>query len=135
MSERRRVLSGGIGFVLNAYLQSSSLLNPVGLAASALDQYNQQLSKQEAEMRAMVSQIENLKATFENGRLVVHLDKTAILGLVERMLKKSYAVKEAGMTAKFMIDSGADADKDHEGETRVAKPQHILEVRTEGNSG
>ncbi|MGA2874626.1 MAG: hypothetical protein ABSE82_03710 [Nitrososphaerales archaeon] len=114
--ERRKILSGGIGFVLNAYLQSSSLLNSAGLAASALEQYEKQLSKQEAEMRAMVSQIENLRATFEDGRLVVHMDKTTILGLVERMLKKSFAVKEAGMTATFTIDSDTDGDNDHEGE-------------------
>ena len=87
---RRKVLAEGVGFVLNSYLQSRSLLNPAGLAINAINQYEQQMSKQEreqlgkqeAEMRAMVSQIENLRATFEGGRLIVHLDKSTVLGLV-----------------------------------------------------
>lgn len=107
--ERRKLLSSGIGFVLNAYLQSRSLLNPVGLAAGAIDEYQQQQQdRQEAEMRAMVSQIENLRATFEDGKLVVHLDKSSILGLAERVFKKYFAAREAGMTAKFRIESGDD---------------------------
>jgi hypothetical protein len=130
--ERRKLLSGGIGFVINAYLQTSSLLNPVGLAANALNAYDQQLSKQEAEMRAMVSQIENLRATFENGRLLVHLDKTAILGLVERMLRKSFAMKEAGMTATFKIDSDLGGSKEHEGELALPNRSIYLKFVPEG---
>ena len=121
---RRKALSEGVGFVLNSYLQSRSLLNPAGLAINAISQYEQQMSKQEreqlgkqeAEMRAMVSQIENLRATFEEGRLIVHLDKTTVLGLVERMLRRTLAREEAGMTATFRIDLGTGAEADHEGE-------------------
>jgi hypothetical protein len=117
--ERRKVLVGAIGFVLNAYLESNSLLNATGLATSALNQYDQHLSKQEAEMRAMVGQIESLRATFENGKLVVHVDRITVLGLVERMIKKYFSVSEAGMTAEYRIDSGPGSDKDHDAELRL----------------
>ena len=121
--DRRKALAEGLGFVLNAYLQSRSLLNPTAMAVSAMGQYEQQLTKpererlqkQETEMRAMVSQIENLKATFEDGRLVVHLDKAALLGLVERKLRKSLAVKESAMTGTFNIRLGSASDEDCEG--------------------
>jgi hypothetical protein len=121
---RRKALAEGVGFVLNSYLQSRSLLNPAGLAINAINQYEQQMSKaereqlgkQEAEMRAMVSQIENLRATFEGGRLIVHLDKPTLLGLLERMLRRTLAREEAGMTAMFRIDLAAGGDADHEGE-------------------
>ena len=121
---RRKVLAEGVGFVLNSYLQSRSLLNPAGLAINAINQYEQQISKQEreqlgkqeAEMREMVSQIENLRATFEEGRLIVHLDKPTLLGLVERMLRRTLAREEAGMTAMFRIDLATGGDADHESE-------------------
>jgi anti-sigma28 factor (negative regulator of flagellin synthesis) len=137
---RRKVLAEGMGFVLNAYLQSRSLLNPTAMAVSALSQYQdqltkqerEQLSKQEAEMRAMVSQIENLKATFEEGKLVVHLDRLAVLGLMERMLRKALAVSESAMTAKFNINLGLDSDKDYEGELALASRSIYLKFVPEG---
>ncbi len=121
---RRKVLAEGVGFVLNSYLQTRSLLNPAGLAVNAINQYEEQMSKeererlgkQETEMRVMVSQIENLRATFEDGALIVHLDKQTVLGLVERMLRNTLAREEAGMTATFRIDLGTGGDADHEGE-------------------
>jgi hypothetical protein len=137
---RRKVLSEGIGFVLNTYLQSRSLLNPTAMAMSALNQYEEQLTKQEreqlrkqeAEMRAMVSQIENLRATFEDGKLVVHLDKAAVLGLMERMLRKSLAVRESAMTASFNISLGSDSDKEYEGELVLPSRSIFLKFVPEG---
>ncbi len=137
---RRKVLAEGLGFVLNAYLGTRSLLSPTGLAANALNQYEQQLTnqereqlgKQETEMRAMVSQIENLKATFEDGRLVVHLDKATVLGLVERTLRKSLAREEAGMTGVFNLDLGVPDDKDHEAEFSLPNRSVYLKFVPEG---
>ncbi len=137
---RRKVLAEGVGFVLNAYLQSRSLLNPTAMAVSALNQYEEQLGKQEreqlrkqeAEMRAMVSQIENLRATFEDGRLVVHLDRAAVLGLTERMLRKSLAVRESAMTARFNLDLGSDSDNECEGELVLPSRSIFLKFVPEG---
>jgi len=137
---RRKVLAEGLGFVLNAYLQSRTLLNPTAVAVSAMSQYEEQLTKpererlrkQEAEMRAMVSQIENLRATFEDGRLVVHLDKAAILGLAERKLRKALAVSESAMTARFDIKLSAGADEECEGELVLASRSIYLKFVPEG---
>jgi hypothetical protein len=68
----------------------------------------------------MVSQIENLKATFEDGRLVVHLDRAALLGLIERKLRQSLAIREAAMTASFNVNLSPAAETDHEGELALA---------------
>jgi len=138
---RRKVLAEGVGFVLNAYLGTSRLLNPTGLALGALNQYEQQLTnqekeqlgKQEIEMRAMVSQIENLRATFEGGMLVVHLDRKVVLGLVERMLRKSLAREEAGMTAIFKLDLGSESEKDHEAEFSLPNRSIFLKFVPEGS--
>ena len=120
---RRKALAEGVAYALNAYLQAGRVLNPSELAASALrggesasDQGGQQFDRQEDVLRAMGSQIQNLMATYEGGRLVVYLDRKTALELIERMLKKSFARQEAAATAMFRIDLGPYMEKDHDGE-------------------
>ena len=137
---RRTALAEGLGFVINSYLQTRSLLNPTGMAANALDQYGQQLelsekeslSRQEAEMRAMVGEIQNLRATFDNGRLVVHMDKAMVLELVENYLRKMLARQEAGATATFKVDLGAAAEADHDAELVFPRRSIFLKFVPEG---
>jgi hypothetical protein len=137
---RRTALAEGLGVALNSILKSRSLLNPTGLAVSALNQYGEQLdrkekedlARKEAEMRAMVSQIQNLRATFEGGRLVVHVDKATVLELIENMLKKSLARQEAGMTATFKVEPGEGGEKDHDAELNLPSRTIYLKFVPEG---
>jgi len=137
---RRKALAEGVGFVLNSYLSSRSLLNPAGMAANALNQFGGQgtdddqrgAAREEAQMRAMVSQIQNLRATFEEGNLVVHMDMETVLELVENALKKRFAASEAGMTATFKIDTGANQESDHEAELVLPSRSIFLKVVPNG---
>ena len=123
-SERRTALAEGLGLVINSILSTRSLLSPAALAANALGQYQDQserqqkedMAKQEAEMRAMVAEIRSLRASFEGGKLILHIDKPTILGLLENALKKSLAAKEAAMTATFKVEPGYAIFRDHDAE-------------------
>lgn len=107
-----------------------------------LDQYGGPVDKKEeknparreAEMRAMVSQIQNLRARFDDGRLLVHMDKSAILELFENKLKKSLARQEAGMTAAFEVDLTTEEGKDHEGELVLPNRSVFVKFVPEGRS-
>ena len=133
-------MAQGLGFVISSYLQSRSLLNPTGMAVNALNRYREQLeqeekenlARQEAEMRAMVSRIQNLRATFENGKLVIHLGRAAVMELIEDMLKKTFATQEAGTTASFRVDLGANGETDHEGELALPSRKVFLKFVPEG---
>jgi len=137
--ERRKALADGLAFAINAVAQSGSLLNPSELAVSALDaaegasnQREQQFDKQEAELRAMANEIQNLKATYEEGKLAVYLDKKTTLDLIERMLKRYFATREAATTATFKIDLGPYTEKDHDGELVLANRSIYVKFVPEG---
>lgn len=110
------------------------------MAANALSQYGERLEKsekdnlaaQEAEMRDMVGEIKNLRATFESGRLVVHMDKAMVLQQVENTLRKSLARQEAGATATFKVDLGAVAVSDHDAELVLPRRSIFLKFVPEG---
>ncbi len=112
------------------------------MAANALSQYGDQLEskekeskeRQESEMRALVKDIQNLRATFENGRLVVHMDKVMVLELVENRLKKSLARQEAGTTATFKVDLAAVAETDHDAELVLPTRSIFLKFVPDGAS-
>ena len=112
------------------------------MAANVLSQYGDQLEskekeskeRQESEMRALVKDIQNLRATFENGRLVVHMDKVMVLELVENRLKKSLARQEAGTTATFKVDLAAVAETDHDAELVLPTRSIFLKFVPDGAS-
>jgi len=95
------------------------VVDPRALASSALDSYGQRASDQEGELRAMLAKIRDLRATFEGGRLTVHLDREATLELIEARLKRSFAKEEAGMTATFRRKLDSTRDTDLDGELRL----------------
>lgn len=119
-------------FVLSAYLETQKILNPAGLAASALEQYGRRASDQDEETMAMLSKIKNLKATFEDGKLTVHLDKKTMLELVEAQLKRIFAKEEAGMTATFRYD--LVSAKDLDGELRLPSRSIYVKFVPQGTS-
>ncbi len=139
--DRRKALTDGLAFALNAYLQSGSLLNPTQFAASALnvadrssDKHAQEFDKQEAELRAMADEIQNLKAFYEDGKLAVYLDKKTTLDLIERMLKKYFARQDAGTTSMFKVDLGPYKDKDHDAELALPNRSIYVKLVPEGKS-
>jgi hypothetical protein len=132
--DRRKALTDGLAFALNAYLQSGSLLNPTKLAANALNATEsasnrppESFDRQEDELRAMAKEIQNMKAMYEDGRLAIYLDKKTTLDLIESMLKRHYAKLEAATTAQFKTDLGPYRDKDHDAE--LVLPQRSIYVK------
>ncbi len=59
----------------------------------------------------MLSKIKNLKATFEDGKLAVHLDRKTMLELVETQLKRASQENEAGMTATLQTGSSSSGTR------------------------
>jgi hypothetical protein len=85
-------------------------------------------------MRAMVNQIQNLRANFEGGRLEVHLDRKSVLELIERLLIKSFARQEAAATATFELDLSPYEDRDHDGVLTLPNRSIYVKFVPEGRS-
>jgi hypothetical protein len=116
---RRKFLQGVLPFVLGAYLETQRILNPTGLVTTALGQNGKRVDDQDEEAKAMLNRVKNLKATFEDGKLSVYLDRNTMLELIETHLKRVFAREESGMTATFRSGSVSARDRDFDGELRL----------------
>lgn len=139
--ERRKMLADGVAFAITAYLKSGSILNPTSLASTALGngtrttdqgERSRETSELQPELVALAHQIQGIRATFEDGRLVVSIDKRTILGLIERMLKISFARQDSAAAAQFEVEAAPVADCDHDGVLVLPNRSIFIKLVPEG---
>lgn len=139
--ERRKLLADGVAFAIAAYLKTGSILNPNSLASTALGRETgptHQGEKQrenlelQPELVALAHHIQGIRAAFDEGKLIVFIDRPTILGLIERMLKMSFARQDSAAAAQFEVEAKPVADDDHDGALVLPNRSIFIKLIPEG---
>ena len=99
--ERRALLVKALPYLVAAYWEAGTQLTPSSLLTRILETYEnlrEDIASERDNLQSMLSDLNDLKINFEDGKLSFDLDRQTALDLIAAYLKKSFA-KDGGTTA------------------------------------